>query len=67
MVLKIKIGNRLNTNKEKAIQDVTIDKMVRLNVNLPNTVLKQFKLKTVQNNITMSELILTWINEYINK
>lgn len=67
MVLKIKIGNRLNTNKEKAIQDVTIDKIVRLNVNLPNTVLKQFKLKTVQNNITMSELILTWINEYINK
>lgn len=67
MVLKIKIGNRLNTNKEKAIQNVTIDKMVRLNVNLPNTLLKQFKLKTVQNNITMSELILTWINEYINK
>ncbi len=67
MVLKIKIGNRLNTNKEKAIQDVTIDKTVRLNVNLPNTVLKQFKLKTVQNNITMSELILKWINEYISK
>ncbi|MFP3011950.1 MAG: hypothetical protein ACEY3D_02990 [Rickettsia sp.] len=67
MVLKIKIGNRLNTNKEQAIQDVTIDKIVRLNVNLPNTVLKQFKLKTVQNNITMSELILKWINEYISK
>lgn len=67
MVLKIKIGNRLNTNKEKAIQDVTVDKIVRLNVNLPNTVLKQFKLKTVQNNITMSELILIWINEYISK
>ncbi|KJW01823.1 hypothetical protein REIP_1749 [Rickettsia endosymbiont of Ixodes pacificus] len=67
MVLKIKIGNRLNTNKEKAIKDVTSDKIVRLNVNLPNTLLKQFKLKTVQNNITMSELILIWINEYISK
>lgn len=67
MVLKIKTTNRSYIDKEKAIRDVTVDKTVRINVNLPNTVLKKFKLKTVENNTTMSEIILQWVNDYISK
>lgn len=68
MALKIKTRNtRLSTHKDKAIKDVISDKIVRLNINLPSAVLKNFKLKAIQNNTTMSEIILKWINEYISK
>jgi hypothetical protein len=58
---------RDSQQKRDAIEDVQTESTRRLNVNVPASNYKAFKLKAVQNDVDMSELINQWINEYISK
>ena len=51
--------------KTAAIADVTKKPLKRLNVNLPESVMKQFKAKAAIEGKEMSELVNTWVQKYL--
>lgn len=59
--------SRTTTQKEAAIQEVQKEPMKRLNVNITESKLKQFKGKAASEGLEMSTLIHTWIDEYLSK
>lgn len=59
--------SRDTDQKTAAITDVTKEPLKRLNVNLPESVMKQFKAKAAMEGKDMSELVNGWILEYVNK
>lgn len=59
--------NRETDQKTAAIADVTKEPMKRLNVNLPESVMKQFKAKAAMEGKEMSELVNLWISTYLKE
>lgn len=57
--------SRDTDQKTAAIADVTKEPLKRLNVNLPESVMKQFKAKAVMEGLDMSELVNNWIKKYL--
>ena len=57
--------NRDTDQKTAAIADVTKEPMKRLNVEVPESILKQFKAKAVLEGKSMSDLVNRWIGEYL--
>jgi predicted DNA binding CopG/RHH family protein len=57
--------SRDTDQKTAAIADVSKEPMKRLNVNLPESVMKQFKAKAVMEGLDMSELVNNWIKKYL--
>jgi len=57
--------SRDTDQKTAAIADVTKEPLKRLNVNLPESVMKQFKAKAVMEGKDMSELVSDWIEKYL--
>ncbi len=55
----------MKKKKTAAIADVTKEPLKRLNVNLPESVMKQFKAKAAMEGKEMSELVSGWINQYL--
>ena len=58
--------NRDTDQKTAAIADVTKEPLKRLNVNLPESVMKQFKAKAALEGKEMSALVSEWINHYLH-
>jgi len=58
--------NRETDQKTAAIADVTKEPLKRLNVNLPESVMKQFKAKAALEGKEMSALVSEWINHYLH-
>lgn len=54
-----------NVNKQRALKEVTKEPVKRLNVNIPESRLKQFKIKAITEGTDMSTLINQWINNYL--
>ena len=59
--------NRETDQKTAAIADVTKEPLKRLNVNLPESVMKQFKAKAAMEGKEMSELVNLWISTYLKE
>ena len=59
--------NRRSTQKEQALQEVTKEPMKRLNVNLPESLLREFKVKAAGEGRDMSSLVGEWVREYLSK
>jgi predicted DNA binding CopG/RHH family protein len=59
--------SRTSTQKEAAIQEVTKEPMKRLNVNIAESKLMQFKAKSASEGKDMSTLIHQWVDEYLSK
>ena len=59
--------NRSTKQKDAAIQEVTKEPMKRLNVNIAESKLMQFKAKSASEGKDMSTLIHQWIGEYLEK
>ena len=59
--------NRSSKQKEAAIQEVTKEPMKRLNVNIAESKLMQFKAKSASEGKDMSTLIHQWVDEYLSK
>ena len=57
--------SRDTDQKTAAIADVTKEPLKRLNVNLPESVMKQFKAKAAMDGKEMSALVSEWINQYL--
>lgn len=59
--------SRDTDQKTAAIADVTKEPLKRLNVNLPESVMKQFKAKAAMEGKEMSELVNLWISTYLKE
>jgi hypothetical protein len=59
--------SRETDQKTAAIADVTKEPLKRLNVNLPESMMKQFKAKAVMEGKDMSELVNRWILNYLKE
>ena len=59
--------SRDTDQKSAAIADVTKEPLKRLNVNLPESVMKQFKAKAAMEGKEMSELVNLWISTYLKE
>lgn len=57
--------SRDTDQKTAAIADVTKEPLKRLNVNLPESVMKQFKAKAAMEGKEMSALVNEWITQYL--
>lgn len=58
---------RSNPQKNAAIAEVGKEPLKRLNVNLPESVMKQFKAKAALEGKEMTELVNAWIKAYLAK
>ena len=59
--------NRETDQKTAASADVTKEPLKRLNANLPESVMKQFKAKAAMEGKEMSELVNLWISTYLKE
>ena len=58
---------RSTPQKSAAIAEVGKEPLKRLNVNLPESVMKQFKAKAALEGKEMTELVNVWIKAYLAK
>ena len=58
---------RTTTHKEAALAEVSKEPSKRLNVNVPASLLKQFKIAATTEGKDMTTLINQWITEYVSK
>lgn len=67
MALKIKSYNRISTDKKEALKDVMVEKMVTLTVLVPQSLRDNVKIKAIQNKTKVTNIILDYLKEYIDK
>lgn len=60
-----KRAGRTSTQKEAAVAEAGREPVKRLNVNLPESVLKRFKAQAAMEGKDMSELVKGWIETYL--
>lgn len=66
MVLKAKTTRRRSVALEEAMSELKKEEMQKLNVNIPKTKIKAFKIKALDEDKTMTEIILKWVDKYIS-
>jgi predicted HicB family RNase H-like nuclease len=66
---KLKAGRPSTSKKEKAIADVvsSSDNMVKMNVNITKALHKKMKQKALDNDTTVTTLVINALNEFLSK
>ena len=59
--------SRMSVHKEQALQEVAKEPMKRLNVNLPESLLREFKVKAAAEGRDMSSLVGEWVRGYLEE
>jgi len=67
MALTTKPSIRKNIYQEEAIKSVKAQKMAKLNINIAKSLLLEFKIAAINDDTNMTDLITSWIKEYIRK
>lgn len=67
MALTTKPSVRKNIYQEEAIKAVKAEKMAKLNINITKNLLSEFKIAAINDDTNMTDLITSWIKEYISK
>jgi len=65
MALKPKLKNNSNLQKEEALKDVVKEKMVYITILLPESLKDNFKVKTIRNKTNITNVLLSYIKEYV--
>jgi predicted HicB family RNase H-like nuclease len=58
---------RVSKGKSSALADVTEEPLVRLNVNLPASLHREFKMTAYRQRIGMSTLVAEWVKRYVKQ
>ena len=66
MALKPKLKERINILKEECLKEVSKEKMVTLTIHVPESLRLNFKVQTIRNKTNVTNVLLTYIKEYIN-
>jgi hypothetical protein len=67
MALRVREKNRESSYKEEGIKSVIEGDIAKLNIAIPKQLHYKFKIKALQNNTNMSNLIVNWIKNYVNE
>lgn len=66
MGLKIKSSERFSQGKEAAMKEVLSEKKIRVNFEVDASFHKKLKLKSVQENKTIKDIIVNLLNGYLS-
>ena len=66
MGLKIKTSDRVSQGKEKALKEVLSVNTVRINFDIDQHLHQRLKIKSVQENKTIKDIVVKLIDEYLN-
>ena len=67
MVLVAKKSTRASEGKKEALDTVSEEEKVRLNLDIPKSTMRQLKMRAVERETTVSEIIRELVNEYLSK
>lgn len=59
--------SRVSKGKAAALADVSEEPTVRLNVNVPESLHREFKLAAMRERVGMSELVIGWMKRYVKQ
>ena len=65
MALKARAHSRTSENKEAAIKEVTKEKTIRLNANVPESIYQKLKIRAINENVSINDLVIEWITNYL--
>lgn len=65
-LLKAKTKQTSRHAKDQALKEVQKESLVRLNVNIPQTLHRKFKVCSVENGTDMTRLVVQLIEDYVN-
>ena len=66
-LLKAKTTRSYNKAKEEALEAVKAEQTIRLNINVPQSLHRKFKLCAVEEDKDMTQILLKLIEKYIQK
>lgn len=58
---------RTSKGKTVALAEVSEEPTVRLNVNVPESLHRDFKLAAIRERVGMSELVIGWMKKYVKQ
>jgi phosphoribosyl-dephospho-CoA transferase len=67
MALKPKLKNNSNLYKEEALKEVVKEKMVGITILVPESVKDNLKVKVIRNKTNITNILISYIKEYINE
>ncbi len=67
MALKAKTSSRENDAKSEALKEVTREKTMRFNANIPESLYVKVKVKAAQQNIKLNDLAIEWMENWVSK
>ena len=67
MVLEAKESTRSSEGKKEALDTVSEEEKVRLNLDIPKSTMRQLKMRAVERETTVSEIIRELVSEYLSK
>jgi hypothetical protein len=65
MALKPKLQNNSNFHKEEALKEVVKEKMVNITILLPESLRDNLKVKAIRNKTNITNVLLSYIKEYV--
>ncbi len=67
MALKAKISSRTNEAKVEALKEVSREKTMRFNANVPERLYLKVKIKAAQENVKLNDLAIKWMEDWVSK
>jgi len=67
MVLKAKSTRRDNETKAKVLEDVSSEPSKRLNTEIPARLHKEVKTRAAQEDISITDIVIKALNEYLHQ
>ena len=66
-MLQAKKPTRTSEGKQEALDALSEEEKVRLNLDIPKSTMRQLKMRAVEQETTVSEIIRELVNEYLSK
>ena len=66
-MLQAKKPTRTSAGKQEALDALSEEEKVRLNLDIPKSTMRQLKMSAVERETTVSEIIRELVNEYLSK
>ncbi|MCG8381733.1 MAG: hypothetical protein MJA28_05865 [Gammaproteobacteria bacterium] len=67
MALKAKTSSRANEAKAEALKEVSKEKTMRFNANIPESLYLKVKVKAAQENVKLNDLAIQWMEDWVNE
>ena len=66
-MLKSKRSTRPSEGKQEALDVLSVDEKVRLNLDIPKQTMRQLKMRAVEGDCSVSDIVRKLVDEYLSK